>query len=119
MKVGDTTGVNVSPVSQTSKMAVDDVKKQISVAAQASADIKQSQKMTAEEVSKNLEIMNKAMEILNYRLRFRIDEDSEQLQVKVIEKDSEKVIREIPPQYILDMIDKLKDTVGMLLDKIV
>lgn len=119
MKVGDTPVVNVNPVNQLTKANSEEVKKQVPATSQASAEIKQSQKMTAEEVRKNIEVMNKAMEILNYSLRFRIDENSEQLQVKVMEKDTDKVIREIPPQYVLDMIAKLKDTVGMLIDKMV
>lgn len=75
--------------------------------------------MSPEMVKQAVEVMNQAMEIFNYNLQFKIHQATNQVVVKVVDKDSGEVIREIPPEQMLDMMARMRDAVGVLLDKIV
>lgn len=69
--------------------------------------------------------LTQAVEDLNvtmsmHRLQFEIHEDSGRCQVKVIDQQSEEVIRELPPDTILDISARIKEMldkeVGVLFD---
>jgi len=40
-------------------------------------------------------------------LQFSIHEETKEIMVKVLDTDTEEVIREIPPEKILDMVAKI------------
>lgn len=50
-------------------------------------------------------------------LDFSIHEETKQIMVKVLEKESGKVIREIPNHKILDMVAKLWEMAGIMIDE--
>ena len=56
-------------------------------------------------------------EELNQSLTFRVHEDSGQLMVQVVDRDSGKVLRETPPKDFLDLTVRLRDMVGFFLDE--
>lgn len=73
-----------------------------------------------------VEISNKAMEIGNFGLQFRIHEESGRVQVKVVDTETKEVIREIPPEQMLDiaaqiseMLNSLHKMVGVLVNELV
>ena len=73
-----------------------------------------------------VEISNRAMEISRYGLQFRIHEDSGRVQVKVVDSETQEIIREIPPEKMLniaasikEMLDDLHEMVGVLVNEIV
>jgi flagellar protein FlaG len=84
-------------------------------------EIKKHQHPKEEEIKFATNIMNEVMQISNHHLQFRIHEDSGRIQVKVIDSESQKVIREIPPEKILEcsaMIkNMLEEMAGILLDE--
>jgi uncharacterized FlaG/YvyC family protein len=53
----------------------------------------------------------------NTSLNFSIDDDTQSLVVKVIDSDSEKVIRQIPPEEILAIRARIQELLGALIDK--
>jgi flagellar protein FlaG len=55
--------------------------------------------------------------IRNTSLNFSIDEDTESLVVKVIDSDTEKVIRQIPPEEALAFRRRIQELLGVLYDK--
>jgi len=89
------------------KISVDEVKKQ----------------PKKEEIKVATSIMNEVMKMSNHHLQFRLHEDSGRIQVKVIDSESQKVIREIPPEKILEcsaMIKNLmEEMAGILLDEVI
>lgn len=50
-------------------------------------------------------------------LNFSIDDKTKSLVVKVIESDSEKVIRQIPPDEVLAIRNRIQELLGALFDK--
>lgn len=61
--------------------------------------------------------LNAAVDIFNKGLHFRIHEGTERILVEVINKDSGEVIREIPPEYILDILAKIDELLGIFIDE--
>lgn len=48
---------------------------------------------------------------------FGYHEDTKRITIKIVDKDSKKVIREYPPEETLDMIAKVWELAGMFLDE--
>jgi len=53
----------------------------------------------------------------NTSLNFSIDDATQSLVVKVIDSDSEKVIRQIPPEEILAIRARIQELLGAIIDK--
>ena len=56
---------------------------------------------------------------LNRRLQFVVDQNSNQVIVKVIDKETDKVIKELPPEELQRLHRNLKEAVGLLFDEMV
>ena len=64
--------------------------------------------------------LNRTMEIFNKRLRFEVHEETERIMVKILEKkagNTDEVIKEIPPERVLDMLARLEEMIGLLIDE--
>ncbi|MCZ8523606.1 MULTISPECIES: flagellar protein FlaG [Paenibacillus] len=70
-----------------------------------------------EQMVKALERAMKAVEGKNTSLDFSIHEKTKQIMVKVLDKESGQVIREIPPEKNLDFLAKLWEMAGILVDE--
>lgn len=67
-----------------------------------------------------LELVRQAEENLAERgvaLKFKVNEDADSIQVEVREAGSEKVIRKIPADEVVQLSKSIKDMAGQLLDK--
>ncbi|MFY9140725.1 MAG: flagellar protein FlaG [Thermacetogeniaceae bacterium] len=54
---------------------------------------------------------------INFQLSFTFHKETEQLVVEVIDPDNGKVIRQIPPEELLELAVKLQEMIGLFLDK--
>lgn len=77
--------------------------------------------LSEEELQITTDAMNEIFKITNYHLQFRVHKESGRIQVKLIDSDSEKVIREIPPDKVLEysarIRNMLNEMLGILLDE--
>ena len=64
-----------------------------------------------EEVIKNLK---EKLSMLNTQLQIQIDKDTDIVVVKVIDKQTKEVIRQIPPEYVLKIAKYLDEIAGLL-----
>ncbi len=53
----------------------------------------------------------------NGKLEFKIHEDTGRMIVKLIDKETKEVIKEVPPEKILDLVARIWDLVGILVDE--
>ncbi|NLO83178.1 MAG: flagellar protein FlaG [Clostridiales bacterium] len=60
---------------------------------------------------------NKALEGTNRRFEYLIHERTNTIMIKVINSETDEVIREIPPEKILDLIAKLWELAGIIVDE--
>jgi len=68
-------------------------------------------------VVKAIEKANKALVMTKTQLEFSIHEKTKEIMVKVIDSDTKEIIREIPPEKILDMVAKMLELTGILVDE--
>lgn len=68
------------------------------------------------ELDRAVEKLNKASEAFSRELRFSIHEKTKQVVVRVVDSKGE-VIREIPPEKVLDAFIMMQEALGLLLDE--
>ena len=66
---------------------------------------------TLHSVASDLERVSLAF---NKRLQFVVDHQSNEVTVKVIDRETDKVIKELPPEELRRLHSKLKETIGFL-----
>ncbi|MHB8172077.1 MAG: flagellar protein FlaG [Thermincolia bacterium] len=71
-------------------------------------------KAQLEEILKKL---NLVMETMQVELRFQIHEITKDIMVTVVNQETGKTIREVPPKKILDMVAQMMKMVGLLFDE--
>jgi uncharacterized FlaG/YvyC family protein len=64
-----------------------------------------------------LEKLKTIGDIFNRRLDFEVDEDTKRVIVKVIDTKTDKVIKEIPPEQIVQLAAKIQEMIGLLVDE--
>lgn len=60
---------------------------------------------------------NKAMKNTQTRCEFSYHEPTKSISIKIIDKQTDEVLREVPPEKILDMIEKMWEMAGILVDE--
>ena len=68
-----------------------------------------------EQIKKAVEQMNKSM--FNSEAIFGIHEGTNRVTIKIVDKDTKEVIKELPPEKTLDMIAKVWEMAGILVDE--
>ncbi|GAW92909.1 flagellar protein FlaG [Calderihabitans maritimus] len=63
--------------------------------------------------------LNQMVETFNIQLRFKIDRESGEIVVLVIDKAKDKIIRRIPPDKIINLAAQMQHMVGLLVDELI
>ncbi|RUM55983.1 MAG: flagellar biosynthesis protein FlaG [Nautilia sp.] len=77
----------------------------------------QKTKITKEELQKLTEKLNKEMSPLNPDIKFHFNDKVDEMVVNVIDKNTDKVIRKIPSDEALKIMEKMRELIGILFDK--
>jgi len=70
-----------------------------------------------EKLKEGAEKMNQTANIFDRAVRFRLHEGTKEMMISVVDPNTDKVIREIPPKEFLDFIQKMKEYIGLVFDK--
>jgi flagellar protein FlaG len=70
-----------------------------------------------ETLTSALELANARLASTNAQLQYSIHEATNRLMVKIVDKETQEVIREVPPQKTLDMFAKILELAGLLVDQ--
>jgi flagellar protein FlaG len=85
---------------------------------QIKKDEKQTkEKMTKEKLQELTKKLNKEMEPLNPDIKFSFNDKINSLVVNVVDKNTDKIIRKIPSDEALKIMEKMRELVGALFDK--
>ncbi len=79
------------------------------------SDQGREQQPSNEQIRKAVEQMNKSM--FNSEAVFGIHEGTNRVTIKIVDKDTKEVIKELPPEKTLDMIAKVWEMAGILVDE--
>lgn len=87
-----------------------------------SVDANEKQDSSVEVFQQNSQAIKNAIEQINRKahnsvVKFGYHEETNRILIKIIDKDTEEVIKEFPPEKTLDMIAKVWDLAGLLLDE--
>jgi flagellar protein FlaG len=72
---------------------------------------------TTPEAWKTVSDLERISSTLNRRLKFEVDHKSYDVTVKVIDPETDKVIKVLPPEELQRIHSKLKETIGFLFDE--
>lgn len=75
----------------------------------------QNQQPSNEQIKQAVEKLNKSM--YNSEAVFGIHEATNRVTIKIVDKETKKVIKELPPEKTLDMIAKVWEMAGILVDE--
>lgn len=75
----------------------------------------QQSQPTNEQIKRAVDEMNKKMG--NSEAVFGIHDDTNRVTIKIVDKETKKVIKELPPEKTLDMIAKVWEMAGILVDE--
>lgn len=98
----------------------------VKVAEAGKQDNRGRQELPVNDASKETQILNeqlkKAVEKMNQTLShseaiFGIHEGTNRLTIKIVDKDTKEIIKEVPPEKTLDMIAKVWELAGILVDE--
>ena len=82
------------------------------------ANAKQAQtRQQSEQLRKAIAEMNKKINNSNEEAVFGIHEDTNRVMIKIMDKETKEVIKEFPPEKTLDMIAKIWEMAGILVDE--
>lgn len=130
MSVQAQSQVQVKPTAQTAKSAAEytDVSAQdtVKVADNTVGIVENTQEKSNsgndnnrqpsnEQVKKAVETLNKKM--ANSEAVFGIHEATNRVTIKIIDRDTKEVIKELPPEKTLDMIAKVWELAGIMVDE--
>nr|WP_319574967.1 flagellar protein FlaG [uncultured Desulfobacter sp.] len=73
--------------------------------------------MTTDEVKEMVEFFQEMSETIQTKLSFSVDEENNEVVVKIFDKESEELIRQFPSEEMLALQDKMSDLAGFLFDE--
>lgn len=110
VKANDTNHINTQPQPTT---ASTDNKNYSHLSEYEKNELPISEKVVIDAIEK----ANKAIMGANTKFEFSIHEKTKEIMVKVVDSETHKVIREIPPEKILDMVAKMWEMAGIIVDE--
>ncbi|MGI6129986.1 MAG: flagellar protein FlaG [bacterium] len=72
---------------------------------------------TQEDVEQAALVLEDTVQAFNQRLSFVLHTDSGRMQVQVIDNQTQEVVKELPPTEVLETVARIRQAVGLLLDK--
>ncbi|MBW1739575.1 MAG: flagellar protein FlaG [Deltaproteobacteria bacterium] len=70
----------------------------------------------AEFLQDMLEVAQKHFNVQNIGLEFAVDGGTGRIKVTVLDKETGEIVREVPPQQVLDLMAKIDEMMGILFD---
>ena len=103
------------PVAQPKKQA--DATLNLSAEARGNAPEAQKEEVVSSKMKDAIDRVNSKIVPSKTRCEFSYHEDTKRVSIKVIDQNTEEVIREIPPEETLDMLSKMWELAGILVDE--
>lgn len=82
-----------------------------------SKDLKDSKEHDEAAVPQTVEAVNQFLDLMNADLRFSLHQKTNRIMVQLVSEKDQKVLREYPSKEFLDMIARIRDFVGIFMDK--
>ena len=113
---GQTVNVDATTAAVSQTQAQDEKGSSDGSTSQQQQTAKNSQ-AAPDQLKKMIEEMNKKINNSNEIAMFGIHEETNRVMIKIMDKDTKEVIKEFPPEKTLDMIAKIWEMAGILVDE--
>jgi len=80
-------------------------------------DAQEKRDVKPEELQKLIEEVKRKFDMLSKYLKIDIDQELEMPVVKIVERDTNRVIRQIPPDYLLELMKRIDQLLGLLMER--
>lgn len=80
-------------------------------------DGRKDSSVTEQQIKNAITRANNKMKYHRTKCEFSYHEETKRVSIKVMDKDTEEVIREIPPEETLEMIERMWELAGLLIDE--
>ncbi|MFZ8786823.1 flagellar protein FlaG [Thermocrinis sp.] len=80
-------------------------------------DAQEKRDVKPEELQKLIEEVKRKFDMLSKYLKIDIDQELEMPVVKIMERDTNRVIRQIPPDYLLELMKRIDQLLGLLMER--
>jgi flagellar protein FlaG len=80
-------------------------------------DAQEKRDVKPEELQRLMEEVRKKFDMLSKYLKIDIDQELEIPVVKIMERDTNRVIRQIPPDYLLELMKRIDQLLGLLVER--
>jgi len=80
-------------------------------------DAQEKRDVKPEELQKLIEEVKRKFDMLSKYLKIDIDQELEIPVVKIMERDTNRVIRQIPPDYLLELMKRIDQLLGLLVER--
>ena len=76
----------------------------------------ENSRRTEEQLNETIREIQKYAQTFNKRLKFSVNEELERVIVKVVDGNTDKVIKEIPPEALQRVLLRIREAIGILFD---
>jgi len=80
-------------------------------------EVQEKRDIKPEELQKLIEEVKRKFDMLSKYLEIDIDKELEMPVVKIMERDTNRVIRQIPPDYLLELMKRIDQLLGLLVER--
>jgi len=75
------------------------------------------QQMSRAEIEAQAKALERTFLAFNRRIKLSVNDQINQVIIKVVDGETDKVIKEIPPEEIQHLIARIKEAIGLLVDE--
>ncbi|MBM7096856.1 flagellar protein FlaG [Bacillus sp. H-16] len=79
--------------------------------------IEKKKNWSKDELSEKLDTVNKLSDLQNTSVQFQLHEGLDRMFVKIVDRNTQEVVKEIPPEEFLDMISSMLEFAGIIIDE--
>ena len=73
--------------------------------------------LSRSEIEAQAKALERTFLAFNRRVKLSVNDEINQVIIKVVDGETDKVIKEIPPEEIQHLIARIKETIGLLVDE--
>lgn len=70
-----------------------------------------------EQLENEIDRISRVTEAFDRRMEFLLHEEEEQIYIQIVDLETEAIIREVPPEEILEFVSHMEEMVGVFLDQ--
>lgn len=105
---GNTANINITEIPATTKSAYQ---------SQYEKEQQKEGAVSEQQIKDAISKANNKMRSHRTRCEFSYHEETKRVSIKILDRDTQEVIKEIPPEETLEMVERMWDLAGLLIDE--